>query len=92
MSKNNLDKRMDNVEIYPDVSSEAIDSCPETATEMVNSYGTYNIQPTADTDNDFPAIAQGENRVMKSRSLHFFRDGDDENPASGGSDARCIDT
>ena len=27
--------------------------------EQVNCYGTYNIQPTCDTDNFFPAIAQG---------------------------------
>jgi len=27
--------------------------------ELINQYGTYNIQPTADTENVFPAIAQG---------------------------------
>ena len=27
--------------------------------EMVNKYGTYEIQPTNDSDNDFPKIAQG---------------------------------
>lgn len=32
---------------------------PETAEETVNAYGTYNIQPTADTDNIFPTVAQG---------------------------------
>ena len=32
---------------------------PETAEELINKYGTYEIQPTADTDNPFPAIAQG---------------------------------
>ncbi len=32
---------------------------PEDAEDMVNQYGTYNIQPTADTENEFPAIAQG---------------------------------
>lgn len=32
---------------------------PETVFEMINKYGTYNIQPTADTDNPFPTIAQG---------------------------------
>ncbi len=41
---------------------------PDTALEIINKYGTYNIQPTADTDNDFPKIAQGlpkeENRKM----------------------------
>ena len=33
---------------------------PETAFDMVNKYGTYEIQPTADTDNEFPTIAQGQ--------------------------------
>ena len=32
---------------------------PETAAELINKYGTYEIQPTSDTENDFPAIAQG---------------------------------
>ena len=32
---------------------------PEDSFDMANKYGTYNIQPTNDTDNTFPAIAQG---------------------------------
>lgn len=32
---------------------------PETCEEMLNTFGTYNIQPTANTENEFPAIAQG---------------------------------
>ncbi len=36
-----------------------IGGSPETAEEMVNKYGTYEIQPTADSDHMFPAIAQG---------------------------------
>ena len=32
---------------------------PEDSFDMVNKYGTYEIQPTADSDNDFPKIAQG---------------------------------
>lgn len=34
---------------------------PETAYDMVNFYGTYEIQTTANTDNQYPAIAQGYN-------------------------------
>lgn len=30
-------------------------------------YGTYNIQPTADTENDFPLIAQGLPRSAVDR-------------------------
>lgn len=29
------------------------------AEDVVNKYGTYNIQPTADTKNLFPQISQG---------------------------------
>lgn len=32
---------------------------PETIFELLNKYGTYNIQPTADNENEFPKIAQG---------------------------------
>ena len=38
---------------------------PETAEEMVNCFGTYEIQPTADTDNQYPAIAQGYNKKQQ---------------------------
>lgn len=52
MNKNNR-------KIRKEISAEAIDGQPETAFEMINKYGTYEIQPTADTDNEFPKIAQG---------------------------------
>lgn len=32
---------------------------PEDCFDVVNQYGTYEIQRTADTDNTYPAIAQG---------------------------------
>ena len=32
---------------------------PDDCADLVNKYGTYNIQRTADTENFFPAIAQG---------------------------------
>ena len=32
---------------------------PEDCADLVNQYGTYNIQPTADTENLFPLIAPG---------------------------------
>ena len=38
---------------------------PETAEELVNKYGTYEIQPTADTDDPFPAIAQGRPKLPR---------------------------
>lgn len=47
-------------------SSDSIHGQPSDAFEMVNKYGTYNIQPTADTVNPFPAIAQGSVNPDKS--------------------------
>ncbi len=38
-----------------------------TAFDMVNKYGTYEIQPSNDTDNTFPAIAQGLSTTDKSK-------------------------
>ena len=49
-------------EYNPEMSVTAIMGEPETAFDMVNKYGTYEIQPTADTDNEFPPIAQGQHR------------------------------
>ena len=49
---------------------------PETAEEMVNRYGTYEIQSTAETDNQYPCIAQGFN---KKQIKH-----DCENPSKKG--------
>lgn len=53
----------------PILEVSCLPSCglPETAFEMVNNYGTYNIQPTADTENMYPAIAHGFNKkIIKS--------------------------
>ncbi len=41
------------------VSSEGIIDTPETVFEQINKYGTYEIQPTSDRADFFPAIAQG---------------------------------
>ncbi len=51
------------------ISSEAVSGRPENVSELINKYGTYEIQPTADTDNPFPKISQGlpeeKNRKQK---------------------------
>lgn len=64
---------------------------PDSCEEQINVYGTYEIQPTANTENDFPAIAQGETPEMKKRTHKFFRGGKDKNPASEWADKDCID-
>jgi len=43
----------------PTPSAKAVFGSPEDCCEYVNKYGTYNIQPTADSDYEFPAIAHG---------------------------------
>ena len=56
-----------------------IGGSPETAEEMVNKYGTYEIQPTADSDHVFPAIAQGLpknfNKPIDKHLNHKVREG-----------------
>lgn len=60
----------------PPSDQSAIGFCgnPENAVEMINTYGTYNIQATADTSNEFPAIAQGD-PPMAQKPLGFVKDG-----------------
>ena len=43
----------------PTPSTEVVCGDAEDAHEIVNAYGTYEIQRTADTNHDFPTIAQG---------------------------------
>ena len=45
---------------------------PETPSEMVNKYGTYEIQPTGETDNEFPTIAQGLPQNAKKPNVKPF--------------------
>lgn len=47
-----------------DVSSVPVTGMPETAFDMVNRYGTYNIQATADTENMYPTVAHGFNKKI----------------------------
>ena len=38
---------------------------PDSTFDLVNKYGTYNIQPTNEQENRFPAIAQGMPNAWK---------------------------
>lgn len=40
---------------------------PVDAEDIVNKYGTYNIQPTADTKNLFPQVSQGLPKTERNR-------------------------
>ena len=85
---NKKEKEFNNAKI--EISAESFSRNPETVEEMLNAYGTYNIQPTANTDNDFPAIAQGATPEMKKRSHKFFRGSGDTNVASDSSESDCF--
>jgi len=50
-----------------EISATPTGGLPDTAYEMVTNYGTYEIQATADTANQYPAIAQGYNPKIKKR-------------------------
>lgn len=42
---------------------------PRSSFDLVNMYGTYNIQPTSDTENTFPLIAPGLPRAYRNMKL-----------------------
>ena len=42
---------------------------PDDCADLVNKYGTYNIQPTADTENVFPLIAPGLPKAYRHMKL-----------------------
>ena len=48
---------------------ENIKKPPETAAEMANCYGTYEIQSTCEGDNMYPVIAQGFNKKIIKNDL-----------------------
>ncbi len=52
-------KKNNTPEYDPTPSVNTVYGDPESCMELLNKYGTYNIQPTAEADNEFPAIAHG---------------------------------
>ena len=63
----------ENFNVTDTPSAENWDRTPDTAAEQVNAYGTYEIQPTAVSEYDFPAISQGlpsEEINPKPKSFH----------------------
>lgn len=49
----------ENSDVVTNISSIPIEGQPKTSFDIINKYGTYEIQPTSDAGNDFPTIAQG---------------------------------
>lgn len=63
-----MSKNSDKNKVYRNIA-DAVMGQPETCDELLHKYGTYNIQPTDDSDNEFPQISQGlskgKNRKQK---------------------------
>ncbi len=71
------DKNKKQVNVPTQIPANNIASQPETVYELLNKYGTYEIQPTCDSDNDFPKIAQGlpkqENRKIVDKDWDGYK-------------------
>ena len=48
--------------------ADAVMGQPESCFELINKYGTYEIQPTADSGNKYPAISQGLSKKAKKEA------------------------
>lgn len=59
MSKENKKKALEHAQKSAQYMPDADTA---TAFELASAFGTYEVQKTADTDNDFPCIAQGKSK------------------------------
>lgn len=59
--------KTDKKKILDTPSSTPVFGQPKTAEELINKYGTYNIQPTADTSNEFPYISHGLPKKLRRK-------------------------
>lgn len=59
---------------------EAVMGQPETCDELIHKYGTYEIQPTNDSDNDFPKISQGLPTSRKEKHYKGFNEEQQREP------------
>ncbi len=74
--KNLKEQGVDEYQVEMTPSAVSIGDAPDDSFQLVNKYGTYEIQPTADTDNKFPAIAQGFVRKEQERERLDEKKGD----------------
>ncbi|NLO44913.1 MAG: hypothetical protein GX107_00165 [Clostridiales bacterium] len=66
MKNENKNKNKDNQQC-PTPSADAFHAQPKNVYEQINKYGTYEIQPTSDSGNEYPAIAQGMSRKKEKK-------------------------
>ena len=50
-------------------TAQAFHGVPEGCFDIVNMYGTYEVQRTADTENEFPRIAHGTPEAEKDKVI-----------------------
>lgn len=64
------DKQKDSAKnsVKLEISADPVHGEPHDVFDMVNKYGTYNIQPTSDTHNSYPKIAQGLSKTADDES------------------------
>lgn len=72
-------KKNKNKNYISNPSADSVDGQPENCTEMVNRYGRCNVQLTADTENKYPAIAQGLSEEAKQNIKNEENDWLDKN-------------
>ena len=56
--------------------------------DLTNEYGTYEIQPTCDTENQYPLIAQGYNKTLlqTDRQNKHYKNAEWKGTKNGNSD------
>lgn len=52
-------KKQDNMPYRATPSSDSFYGQPDDCYDIINKYGTYNIQPTVDSGNEYPTIGYG---------------------------------
>lgn len=65
--KNQNSKKLNEDRLTP--SANAVLDQPEDVFELINKYGTYNIQPTAETENSFPKISQALPKMKNRKNM-----------------------
>ena len=66
--KNLKEQGVDEYQVEMTPSAVSVGDAPDDSFQLVNKYGTYEIQPTAETENSFPTIAQGLPKHRKKPS------------------------
>ena len=57
---------------HPENDTVGIYGQPQNVFQLIHKYGTYEIQPTSDSDNDFPKIAQGlPEKELRTKDPHY---------------------